>query len=74
MSGDGYLGGTGQNFTVGYDCGSEFTGTVTVAAGGSVTIPGLPARVTCEVAEVPPAAGPARPRVRMGDADVVAGR
>ena len=57
VSGDGYIGGTGQNFTIGYDCGSAFTGTVTVAAGGSVTIPGLPARVTCEVKEVPPAAG-----------------
>ena len=55
VSGAGYIGAR-EPFTVGYDCGSGFGGTRTVAAGGSVTIPGLPAGVTCEVRENPPLA------------------
>ena len=43
VNGAGYVGGTGPNFTIGYDCAPPFAGTVTVAAGGTVTIPGLPA-------------------------------
>jgi uncharacterized repeat protein (TIGR01451 family) len=56
VQGDGYLGGGGANFTVAYDCGTGFTGSVTIAAGGSATINNLPARIACTVQEVPPAA------------------
>ena len=54
VAGDGYLGGTDENFTVRYTCGTGFEGAVTVADGGSATIDGLPARVACSVQEVPP--------------------
>ncbi|MGB8382602.1 MAG: DUF5979 domain-containing protein, partial [Dermatophilaceae bacterium] len=56
VQGGGYLGGTGANFTVRYDCGSGPTD-ATVAAGGTVTIPNLPARLTCSVQELPPDPG-----------------
>jgi uncharacterized repeat protein (TIGR01451 family) len=52
--GDGYLGGTGEHFTVLYSCGTDFQGAVTVADGGMTTIDDLPAGVTCDVQEVGP--------------------
>ena len=56
VQGNGYLGGVGENFTVQYDCGTGYTGQVTLAAGGSKPVSPVPARTTCTVQEVPPAA------------------
>ena len=56
VDGGGYLGGGAANFTVGYNCGTGFTGTVHVAAGGSATVDNVPARGTCAVQEVAPSA------------------
>lgn len=56
VSGGGYNGGTAANFTVGYNCDTGFTGTVKVAAGASVTVANLPARITCSVQETTPSA------------------
>ena len=66
VSGNGYIGEAEQDFTVEYECGSEFTGSVTVADGGSVTITGLPARVACRVTEVPPASDLLEPAYAWG--------
>ena len=74
VAGDGYLGGTAPNFTVLYNCGTGFQGSVTIANGASATVGGLPAGH-----DVRGPGGPARARaavagVHLGDADVVAGR
>ncbi|HEY5114430.1 MAG TPA: DUF5979 domain-containing protein, partial [Nakamurella sp.] len=45
VTGDGYLGGTAENFTVRYDCGVA-AGDVTVAAGASKAVT-VPARNSC---------------------------
>lgn len=55
VSGDGYTGGTAENFSVTYDCGGGFTGTVKLAAGANKTVNNLPANSICTVSEVPPA-------------------
>ena len=52
VTGDGYVGGTAENFTVRYDCGVA-AGDVTVAAGASKTVT-VPARNSCAVQELPP--------------------
>ena len=55
ISGTGYTGGTTvAQFTVGYDCGPGFTGSVTLTAGGSQTVSGLPVGTTCSMQEIPP--------------------
>lgn len=51
VSGDGYA-GTGEDFTVGYNCG-VVAGSVTLAKDGSKSVT-VPAGNTCSVAEVPP--------------------
>ncbi len=66
VSGDGYTGGGAPNFTVNYDCGPGFSGVVTIAAGRSATVPGLPARVSCVVQETPPDAGLLEPAFVWG--------
>ena len=57
VSGAGYLGGTTANFTIAYDCGGEFVGSVTIAAASNATVPGLPAGGLCAVQELPPPDG-----------------
>ena len=66
VSGDGYTGGANPNFTVNYDCGPGFSGAVTIAAGSSATVPGLPARVSCVVQETPPDPGLLEPAFVWG--------
>ena len=66
VDGAGYTGGTGQNFKVNYTCAPGFAGQVAVAAGGTTTITGLPARVTCSVQEVTPDAALLSPAYRWG--------
>ena len=56
----------GGDFTVNYDCGPGFAGSRTVAAGGSVTITGLPAGSACAVQEVAPSAGQLTPAFVWG--------
>jgi uncharacterized repeat protein (TIGR01451 family) len=46
------------SFTVGYDCGSGYTGQVSVSPGSPATVASLPAGNTCTVSEVAPAAIP----------------
>ena len=41
-------------FTIGYDCGTGFTGTVSVSAGGSSTVNDIPTGTQCTVSETPP--------------------
>jgi uncharacterized repeat protein (TIGR01451 family)/fimbrial isopeptide formation D2 family protein len=53
VTGSGYA-GTGADFTIAYDCGSPYTGTVSVAAGGSAAVT-VPAGVACTVSEKAPA-------------------
>lgn len=55
VTGAGYT-GTAKDFTVNYDCGSPYVGSVTLAAGGSETVR-VPAGVICRVAEAPVAQG-----------------
>ena len=38
-------------FTISYDCGAGFTGSVTVNAGSSQTVPGIPTGTSCTVSE-----------------------
>ncbi|OFE16549.1 hypothetical protein BA895_02850 [Humibacillus sp. DSM 29435] len=66
VDGSGYSGGTAKNFKVNYTCAPGFAGQVTVADGGTTTITGLPARVTCSVQEVTPDAGLLSPAYRWG--------
>jgi hypothetical protein len=42
------------SFNVNYDCGSGYTGTVSVAPGAPATVPGIPTGNTCTVTEVAP--------------------
>ncbi len=39
------------SFTINYDCGTGYTGSVSVAAGGSQTVSGIPTGNTCTVSE-----------------------
>ncbi len=39
------------SFTINYDCGAGYTGSVSVAAGGSQTVSGIPTGSTCTVTE-----------------------
>lgn len=56
VAGSGYSGGTAENFTVNYDCGGSYKGTVKLAAGtAGKTIPDLPANSICTVSEDAPA-------------------
>lgn len=56
VAGSGYLGGTAENFTVNYDCGGSYKGTVKLAAGtAGKTVTDLPANSICTVSEVAPA-------------------
>ena len=41
-------------FTIDYDCGTGFTGTVSVSAGGSSTVNDIPTGTQCTVSETPP--------------------
>ncbi len=66
VTGNGYS-GTARDFTVTYDCGAPYTGTVTVAAGGSESVT-VPAGVACTVSEKAPAAGLLKPGYVWGDA------
>ncbi len=68
VSGDGYLGGTAANFTVVYDCGPGFAGAVTLAAGGSQTVDGLPVGAACALQELPPSASLLSPAFTWGTA------
>jgi uncharacterized repeat protein (TIGR01451 family) len=54
VSGAGYTGGTAENFTLRYNCGGSYTGTVKLAAGADKTITGLPANSICTVSEDAP--------------------
>lgn len=49
VTGAGYT-GTAQDFTVNYDCGSPYRGSVAIAAGANATVR-VPAGVICRVAE-----------------------
>jgi uncharacterized repeat protein (TIGR01451 family)/fimbrial isopeptide formation D2 family protein len=49
VTGGGYS-GSGADFTLSYDCGAPYTGTVDVAAGGSQAVT-VPAGVACTVSE-----------------------
>lgn len=49
-------GATAPSFTINYDCGGGITGQVTLAAGASQTISGIPTGSTCTVTEVAPTA------------------
>ncbi|MCA0296139.1 MAG: DUF11 domain-containing protein [Actinobacteria bacterium] len=53
VTGNGYS-GTGADFTIAYDCGAPYVGTVSVAAGGSQSVT-VPAGVACTVTEQAPA-------------------
>jgi hypothetical protein len=66
VEGAGFLGGTGEVFTIRYDCGAPNVGQVTLAAGASRTIANLPARLTCSVQEVPPDPGLLSPAYKWG--------
>ncbi|MDN5768466.1 MAG: DUF11 domain-containing protein, partial [Humibacillus sp.] len=66
VDGSGYTGGSGKNFKVNYTCAPGFAGQVTVAAGGTTTISGLPARVVCSVQEVAPDPTLLSPAYRWG--------
>lgn len=46
------------SFTVNYNCGTGFTGQVSVAPGSPATVNGIPTGSTCSVTEVAPAAIP----------------
>ncbi len=46
------------SFTVNYDCGTGYTGQVSVAPGSPATVNGIPTGSTCTVTEVAPAAIP----------------
>ena len=52
VEGEGYTGGTGEHFTVDWDCGAV-AGSVTLADGGSETV-AVPANLSCTVAEETP--------------------
>lgn len=43
-----------MEFSVAYDCGGPYTGTVTLTNGQTLTVPDLPLGVTCTVTETPP--------------------
>jgi len=53
VSGSGYT-GTGTPFTVNYNCGPGFTGSVQLSSTGSSTINNLPAGATCTLSETAP--------------------
>ena len=43
-------------FTINYDCGTGYTGSVSVAAGSSQTVSGIPTGTSCTVSETLPTA------------------
>jgi Domain of unknown function (DUF5979) len=43
-------------FTIGYDCGTGLTGSVSVSAGGSATVSNIPTGTSCTVSETVPSA------------------
>ncbi len=65
VQGSGYLGGTAANFRVQYECAEE-PAELTVADGGSVTVPNIPAGTTCTVSEVAPDASLLDPAYAWG--------
>ncbi len=53
VAGAGYI-GTGEPFTVTYDCGTGFSGTVALASDGTKSITGLPVGSICTFGETTP--------------------
>ncbi len=64
VQGSGYI-GTGSPFTVNYDCGAPFIGSVNLASGGSANVT-VPANTSCTVTETAPSESLLAPAYNWG--------